>query len=72
MSETDAETPDPIVNPSVDDYPLRRTAEVLNDRLGLYLSEEQQRGLAIGLLVGVTLGAALVSWSVGNALRRDG
>lgn len=52
------------------DYPLQHTASVLNDRLGLYLSPEQQRGLATGLLVGVALGAALVSWTIGNAVRR--
>lgn len=52
------------------DYPLRKTAALLNDRLGLYLSEEQQRGLATGLLVGVALGAALLTWSVGSAVRR--
>lgn len=54
----------------VQDYPLRKTASVLNDRLGLYLSPEQQRGLATGLLVGVALGAALVGWSLASALRR--
>ena len=52
------------------DYPLKQTAAVLNDRLGLYLSAEQQRGLATGLLVGVALGAALVSWTIGSAIRR--
>ena len=52
------------------DYPLRKTASLLNERLGLYLSEEQQRGLATGLLVGVALGAALLTWSVGSAVRR--
>lgn len=54
-----------------DDYPLRDTAAALNDKLGLYLSEEQQRGLAVGLLVGVALGAALLSWSLGSAIRRS-
>lgn len=53
-----------------DDYPLRKTAEMLNERLGLYLSADQQKGLAVGLMVGITLGAALVSWSVGSAIRR--
>lgn len=54
----------------VGDYPLRKTASVLNDRLGLYLSPEQQRGLAMGLLVGVAMGAAMVGWSVASAVRR--
>lgn len=52
------------------DYPLRKTAAALNDRLGLYLSEEQQKGLATGLLVGVALSAAVVAWSIGTAVRR--
>ncbi|HUE97529.1 MAG TPA: hypothetical protein VMN39_12785 [Longimicrobiaceae bacterium] len=53
------------------EYPLRKTAALLNDRLGLYLSEEQQRGLATGLLVGVALGGALVAWSIASAVRRS-
>jgi hypothetical protein len=51
------------------EYPLQQTAAMLNDRLGLYLSAEQQRGLATGLLVGAALGAAVISWSVVGALR---
>lgn len=51
------------------EYPLQQTAAVLNERLGLYLSLEQQRGLATGLLVGVALGAAVIAWSVVGALR---
>lgn len=51
-------------------YPLEQTAALLNDRLGLYLSAEQQRGLAIALLAGVALGAALVTWALGSAVRR--
>ncbi|MEX2569985.1 MAG: hypothetical protein WD737_01670 [Gemmatimonadota bacterium] len=54
-----------------DDYPLKDTAAALNDRLGLYLSTEQQRGLATGLLVGAALGAALLAWNLTAALRRD-
>ena len=52
------------------DYPLKNTAALLNDRLGLYLSNEQQRGLATGLMVGVALGAAVLAWSVGSSLRK--
>ncbi|MQA89472.1 MAG: hypothetical protein GEU90_04445 [Gemmatimonas sp.] len=52
------------------DYRLRRTTEALNDWLGLYLSEEQQRGLATGLLVGVALGAAILTWGVVASVRR--
>lgn len=51
-------------------YPLRDTAAILNDRLGLYLSEEQQRGLATGLLIGVALSGALIAWNVGSSIRR--
>lgn len=52
------------------DYPLKNTAALLNDRLGLYLSTEQQRGLATGLMVGVALGAAVLAWSMGSSLRK--
>jgi hypothetical protein len=52
------------------DYPLERTAAFLNQRLRLYLSEEQERGLAAGLLIGVAISGALISWTVGSALRR--
>jgi hypothetical protein len=51
-------------------YPLSATAAFLNERLGLYLSDEQERGLAAGLLVGVAISAALLSWSVGSAIQR--
>ena len=53
------------------DYPLRNTAALVNERLGLYLSEEQQKGLATGLMVGVALSAALIVWSLGSAIRRS-
>jgi len=53
-----------------DGYPLQATAATLNQRLGLYLSPEQQRGLATGLLVGVALSAALLAWRIGTAIRR--
>jgi hypothetical protein len=52
------------------DYRLQETAEALNDRLGLYLSEEQQRGLAAGLLVGAAVGAAIVAWGIAETVRR--
>jgi hypothetical protein len=51
------------------DYPLKRTAALLNDRLGLYLSEEQQRGFATGLLIGTALGAAVLAWNVSSMVR---
>ncbi len=51
------------------DYPLMRTASLLNDRLGLYLSDEQQRGLATGLLIGTALGAAVLAWNVSAMVR---
>ncbi len=52
------------------DYPLKRTASVLNDRLGLYLSEDQQRGFATGLLIGTALGAALLAWNLTTTILR--
>jgi hypothetical protein len=51
------------------DYPLKRTAVLLNDRLGLYLSEEQQRGFATGLLIGTALGAAVLAWNLSAMIR---
>ncbi len=55
---------------SADSYPLKSTAALINDRLGLFLSQEQQRGLATGLFIGVAVGAAVVAWSIGSAIRR--
>lgn len=52
------------------DYPLKRTASLLNDRLGLYLSEDQQRGFATGLLIGTALGAALLASNLTAAVLR--
>jgi len=46
------------------EYALQHTAAMLNQQLGLYLSEGQQRGLATGLLVGSALAGAIVAWSV--------
>lgn len=56
--------------PSGDSYPLKSTAALINDRFGLFLSQEQQRGLATGLFIGIAVGAAVVAWSVGSAIRR--
>lgn len=50
--------------------PLEQTAQSLNSRYGLYLSEGQQRGLAVGLVAGAVFASALLAWSLGNALRR--
>lgn len=61
-------TPDPV---SEDSYPLKSTATLINDRCGLFLSQDQQRGLATGLLIGTAVGAALFAWSVGSAIRRQ-
>ena len=51
-------------------YPLKETVAILNDRLGLYLSEDQRRGLAKGLLIGTSLGAAVLAWNLTTMLRR--
>jgi len=51
-------------------FPLEGTAQALNRRFGLYLSEGQQRGLAAGLLAGAVLASATLAWSVGVAVRR--
>jgi hypothetical protein len=50
------------------EFPLQHTASVINQRLGLYLSAEQQKGLATGLLIGAALGGAILAWSVAEAL----
>ena len=52
------------------EYPLKHTAALLNDRLGLYLSEDQQRGFATGLLIGTALGAAVLAWNLTATVRR--
>jgi hypothetical protein len=67
--ETDAlNASDALPSP---EYPLKSTAAMLNDRLGLYLSDEQQRGFAAGLLIGTAIGAAVLSWSItGMVLRK--
>ena len=73
MTGTLEMTHDPMtsdVTAGADSYPLKETAALLNDRLGLFLSEDQQRGLATGLLLGVAAGAALIAWNVGSAVRQ--
>ena len=52
-------------------YPLKNTAAYLNDTLGLYLSDEQKRGFAAGLLIGTAVAGALVAWSLGSVVRRS-
>lgn len=66
-SEIDREGQEPL---DTGEYPLRDTAAFLNDRLGLYLSEDQQRGLAAGLLIGTALGAAILAWNIVGLARR--
>lgn len=68
---TDVNAPDPGVTDG-NTYPMRSTAALLNERLGLYLSDEQQRGLATGLLVGAALGGAVVAWNVTSMLKGRG
>ena len=57
--------------PRQSSYPLEATAAYLNEKLGLYLSKEQQRGFATGLLIGTALGAALLAWNLMSAIRRS-
>jgi hypothetical protein len=51
-------------------FPAESTAETLDQRLGLYLSPSQQRGLAIALLVGAAGFGLLLGSAVGMQLRR--
>jgi hypothetical protein len=55
---------------SEDSYPLKATAALINERFGLFLSKDQQRGLATGLFIGIAVGAAVIAWNVGGAIRR--
>ncbi|HEX6925056.1 MAG TPA: hypothetical protein VF167_06480 [Longimicrobiaceae bacterium] len=50
--------------------PMENAARQLNKSAGLYLSESQQRGLAVGLFVGTVAGFAALTWGLGVALRR--
>jgi len=50
--------------------PLEHSARVINERAGLYLSEAQQRGLALGLFVGAIAGFAAASWAVSRAVQQ--
>lgn len=59
---TPADTPDR--------YALASTAEFLDSTLGLYLSAEQKRGLATGLLIGSAVAGALVAWTIGEMVKR--
>ena len=54
------------------DYPLVGAASFINRRLRLYLSAEQERGLAAGLLIGAAIGGAVLAWTVGSIVRRKG
>lgn len=51
-------------------YPLKETAEFLDRKLALYLSPEQKRGFATGLLIGTAVAGALLAWSIGGMVRR--
>ncbi len=53
-------------------YPLKETAEFLDRKLGLYLSAEQKRGFATGLLVGTAFAGALLAWSIGGMIKKTG
>lgn len=50
--------------------PMENTAHALNRQLGLYLSEGQMRGLAIGLFVGAIAASAVLAWGVTARVRR--
>lgn len=51
-------------------FPMENAARALNRSAGLYLSEAQLRGLAVGLFVGTIAGVAALSWAAGAAVRR--
>lgn len=51
--------------------PMAGTAQTLNRRMGLYMSEGQQRGLAVGLFVGTVAASALLAWGVTEGIRRS-
>ncbi len=53
-----------------DRYPLKDTAEFLDRKLALYLSPEQKRGFATGLLIGTAVAGALLAWSIGGMVRK--
>jgi hypothetical protein len=50
--------------------PFEGAAQRINREGGLYLSEQQQKGLAAGLFAGAVLVAAGVVFSLAQALRR--
>jgi hypothetical protein len=61
---------EPATVAAVDGYPMKSTAALLNERLGLYLSDEQQRGLAAGLLIGAALAGTVLGWNLTAMIRR--
>jgi hypothetical protein len=70
MSISENDRPEATAASEEENYPLKETAAILNERLGLYLSAEQQRGFATGLLIGTAFGAAVLAWNVAATLRR--
>lgn len=60
----------PITPPRFSRLPMENAARALNRSAGLYLSESQLRGLAVGLFVGTIAGVAALSWATGAAVRR--
>lgn len=52
-------------------FPLEETAQMLNDRYGLYMSEGQRRGLAVGLMLGAVLTSAMLAWGVTRVVRES-
>jgi hypothetical protein len=69
MTNPQSNTPG-VVNQPTPNYPLKDTAAMLNKRLGLYLSEEQQRGFAAALFIGTVVVSALLTWNFGLMVRR--
>jgi hypothetical protein len=70
MAARDNEGRDAPNSGAEDNYPLKKTTSAINERLGLYLSTEQQRGFATGLLIGTAIGAALLVWNLVRLARR--
>jgi hypothetical protein len=70
MSISENDRPEATTAGEEENYPLKETAAILNERLGLYLSAEQRRGFATGLLIGTAFGAAVLAWNLTATLRR--
>lgn len=51
--------------------PMENTAQTLNRRLGLYLSQGQQQALAIGIFMGAVAASAVLAWGAAEAVRRS-